>query len=188
MFTFNIASFIRATHYLPLSLFKILCKGNLVHSGVTKETLPVALYTPSPSYSSPTDSPSSDLSSTYSSPIQSSPTYLSPTNSSSTNSPATYPPTTNPPTTYPSTDLPFTPVWAKPLPTHPFLNIPNPTVEEFEIKFNVTQQMVPSCRILVYYIRSDKETVADSMVLDVEDKLENQVNVLTVFIQAIFFA
>ena len=49
-------------------------------------------------------------------------------------------------------------------------------MEEFEIKFNVTQEMVPSCRILVYYIRTDKETVADSIVFDVEDKLENQVN------------
>ncbi|KAK3727994.1 hypothetical protein QZH41_015942, partial [Actinostola sp. cb2023] len=35
--------------------------------------------------------------------------------------------------------------------------------------------MVPSCRLLVYYARKDGETVADSMVIDVEDKLENQV-------------
>ena len=59
--------------------------------------------------------------------------------------------------------------------THPFLHIPKPTVKEFEIKFNVTQEMVPSCRILVYYVRPDKETVGDSIVYDVEDTLENQV-------------
>jgi hypothetical protein len=35
--------------------------------------------------------------------------------------------------------------------------------------------MVPSCRLLVYYVRKDGETVADSMVVDIEDKLENQV-------------
>ena len=43
------------------------------------------------------------------------------------------------------------------------------------IEFMVTQSMVPSCRLLVYYVRKDGETVADSMVIDVEDKLENQV-------------
>ena len=35
--------------------------------------------------------------------------------------------------------------------------------------------MVPSCRLLVYYVRDDKETVAEGMVIDVEDVLENQV-------------
>ncbi len=48
-------------------------------------------------------------------------------------------------------------------------------VYEFELKFNVTQDMVPSCRILVYYVKTDRETVGDSIVYDVEDKLENQV-------------
>ena len=50
-----------------------------------------------------------------------------------------------------------------------------PTVFEDFIVFPVTQTMVPSCRLLVYYARKDGETVADSMVIDVEDKLENQV-------------
>ena len=44
------------------------------------------------------------------------------------------------------------------------------------IEFEVTQAMVPSCRLLVFYVRKDGETVADSMVVDVEDKLENQVS------------
>ena len=55
----------------------------------------------------------------------------------------------------------------------------NPTtrslVEKFDIKFRVTMDMVPSCRVMVYYVRKDKEVVADSVQLDVEDKLENQV-------------
>ena len=50
-------------------------------------------------------------------------------------------------------------------------------VYEFELKFNVTQDMVPSCRILVYYVKTDRETVGDSIVYDVEDKLENQVTI-----------
>ena len=48
-------------------------------------------------------------------------------------------------------------------------------VENFDIKFRVTMDMVPSCRVMVYYVRKDKEVVADSVELDVEDKLENQV-------------
>jgi hypothetical protein len=48
-------------------------------------------------------------------------------------------------------------------------------VNEFQLKFNVSQKMVPSCRILVYYVREDKEVVGDSIVYNVEDKLENQV-------------
>lgn len=35
--------------------------------------------------------------------------------------------------------------------------------------------MVPSCQMMVYYVRKDKEVVADSIEVDVEDKLENQV-------------
>ena len=37
--------------------------------------------------------------------------------------------------------------------------------------------MVPNCRILVYYVRQDKEVVGDSIVYNIEDKLENQVSV-----------
>ena len=50
-----------------------------------------------------------------------------------------------------------------------------PLVEKFDIKFPVTMEMVPSCRVMVYYVRKDKEVVADSVNVDVEDKLENQV-------------
>ena len=39
-------------------------------------------------------------------------------------------------------------------------------------------EMVPSCRMMVYYVREDKEVVADSVDFDVEDKLENQVRVI----------
>ena len=48
-------------------------------------------------------------------------------------------------------------------------------VERFDIKFQVKIEMVPSCRVMVYYVRKDKEVVADSAELDVENKLENQV-------------
>ncbi|KAM7438496.1 A-macroglobulin receptor [Porites harrisoni] len=46
------------------------------------------------------------------------------------------------------------------------------------IEFNVTQKMVPKCRVLLFYVRDDqnKETVADNLVIDVEDTLENKVN------------
>ena len=54
-----------------------------------------------------------------------------------------------------------------------------PLVEKFEIKFRVKIEMVPSCRVMVYYVRKDKEVVADSVELDVEDKLENQVKAYT---------
>ena len=108
--------------------FKIMCKGNLVLSGITKENLPSDEYLES---------------SVFHTPLPHTPTY---------------------------TTIPF-----HYTPTHPFIKIPKPTVQEFEIKFNVTQAMVPSCRILVYYIRSDKETVGDSIVYDIEDKLENEV-------------
>lgn len=52
-----------------------------------------------------------------------------------------------------------------------------PIVEKFDIKFPVTMEMVPSCRIMVYYVRDDKEVVADSVKFGVEDRLENQVRV-----------
>ncbi|XP_028406949.1 murinoglobulin-1-like isoform X3 [Dendronephthya gigantea] len=52
-----------------------------------------------------------------------------------------------------------------------------PRVEKFDIEFPVTMKMVPSCRIMVYYVREDKEVVADSVEFDVEDRLENQVSV-----------
>ncbi|XP_028416700.1 C3 and PZP-like alpha-2-macroglobulin domain-containing protein 8 [Dendronephthya gigantea] len=51
------------------------------------------------------------------------------------------------------------------------------SMNKFELYFNVTQEMVPSCRILVYFVKMDKETIGDSVVYDVEDKLENQLYV-----------
>ena len=46
------------------------------------------------------------------------------------------------------------------------------------IEFNVTQKMVPKCRVLLFYVRDDqnKENVADNLVIDVEDTLENKVD------------
>ena len=43
------------------------------------------------------------------------------------------------------------------------------------IEFDVTQKMVPSCRLLLFYVRDDQETVADNMLIDIEDSLENKV-------------
>lgn len=43
------------------------------------------------------------------------------------------------------------------------------------IQFAVTQKMVPSCRLLLFHVRGDQETVADNMLIDVEDILENRV-------------
>ena len=53
--------------------------------------------------------------------------------------------------------------------------IPKTDIHQFDLKFNVTQEMVPSCRILVYHVMMDKETIGDSIIYNVEDKLENQV-------------
>ena len=50
------------------------------------------------------------------------------------------------------------------------------TVNEFKLIFNISQEMVPSCRILVYYVRQNKEVVGDSIVYDVEDKLQKPGN------------
>lgn len=47
------------------------------------------------------------------------------------------------------------------------------------IQFTVTQKMVPLCRFLVFHVRGDdQETVADSMLIDVEDVLENKVKLV----------
>ena len=43
------------------------------------------------------------------------------------------------------------------------------------VQFAVTQRMVPSSRLLLFYVRDDLETVADNLQIDVEDKLENEV-------------
>ena len=52
-----------------------------------------------------------------------------------------------------------------------------PVVETFSIQFPVTREMMPSCGVLVYYVRQDKEVVADSIQFDVEDKFDNQVRI-----------
>jgi len=44
------------------------------------------------------------------------------------------------------------------------------------IEFVVTQKMVPSCRILLFHVKNDQETVADNMPIDIEDTLGNKVN------------
>ena len=46
------------------------------------------------------------------------------------------------------------------------------------IQFAVTQKMVPSCRFLLFHVRDDQETVADNMLIDVEDILENKVKLV----------
>lgn len=45
------------------------------------------------------------------------------------------------------------------------------------VQFAVTQRMVPSSRLLLFYVRDDLETVADNLQIDVEDKLENEVKI-----------
>ncbi|KAK2568089.1 Pregnancy zone protein [Acropora cervicornis] len=45
------------------------------------------------------------------------------------------------------------------------------------LEFNVTHEMVPSCRILLFYVREDKETVAATMQFDTEATLENEVKI-----------
>ena len=49
------------------------------------------------------------------------------------------------------------------------------------IQFAVTQKMVPSCRLLLFHVRDDQETVADNMLIDVENILENKVNLTSLF-------
>ena len=56
--------------------------------------------------------------------------------------------------------------------------VPRRNVEKFDLKFNITGEMVPTCRVLVYFVRSDKEVVADSIVYSVDEKLENQVKTI----------
>ena len=49
------------------------------------------------------------------------------------------------------------------------------SVGSFQLAFNVTQSMSPSCRMLVYYVRN-RETIADSKVFDIEDSFANKVS------------
>ena len=43
------------------------------------------------------------------------------------------------------------------------------------LEFNVTHEMVPSSRILLFYVREDRETVAATMQFNTEATLENEV-------------
>lgn len=54
-------------------------------------------------------------------------------------------------------------------------SLTRPLVEKFDMELAVTKEMVPSCQAMVYYVRKDKEVVADSVKFDVEGRLENQV-------------
>ena len=51
-----------------------------------------------------------------------------------------------------------------------------PVVGHSFIEFLVTHKMVPSCRILLFYVRDDRETVAANMEMEVEGTLENEVH------------
>ena len=65
--------------------------------------------------------------------------------------------------------------WWTPTPEPTRKLVSRPKVEKFDIKIPVTMEMVPSCKVMVYYVRHDKEVVADTVDFDVEDKLNNQV-------------
>ncbi|XP_068740975.1 alpha-2-macroglobulin-like isoform X2 [Montipora capricornis] len=52
-----------------------------------------------------------------------------------------------------------------------------PIVGHSFTEFLVTHKMVPSCRILLFYVRDDSETVAANMEMEVEGTLENEVNI-----------
>ena len=49
------------------------------------------------------------------------------------------------------------------------------------IDFNVSVKMVPSCRLLLFHVRDDQETVADNMLVDIEDALKNEVHCGTLY-------
>ena len=64
--------------------------------------------------------------------------------------------------------------WAQ---ENPVTRPPSPSqfsAGSFQIAFNVTQNMSPSCRMLVYYVRN-RENIADSKVIDIEDSFANKV-------------
>ena len=90
---------------------------------------------------------------------------------------ATIPAPTSAPTPTPTDRIinPWERQWVEP--TRPPLP-PHFSSGSFKISFKVTQQMSPSCRMIVYYIRG-KETVADSTELDTEDVFANKVSGLT---------
>ena len=48
-------------------------------------------------------------------------------------------------------------------------------VGEFKLNLNVERTMLPSCRLLVYYVRME-EVVADEVKFDVVNEFQNQVH------------
>ena len=90
--------------------------------------------------------------------------------------------TPEPTTTAPEIEDIYVPWWRRKTATRP----PLPeqfSSDSFDIKFKVTQEMSPSCRMLVYYVRN-AENVADSAVIDVEDSFANEV---TIYLQLVVF-
>ena len=57
-----------------------------------------------------------------------------------------------------------------------------PHVAEFVMEVPITPEMSPKPRLLVYYVREDGETVADSVDLDVTKCLDNQVLLIFQFV------
>lgn len=64
--------------------------------------------------------------------------------------------------------------WERPPVTRPPLPYQF-SVGSFKFSFNVTKNMFPSCRMIVYYIRGE-EVVADDTEIDVVDEFENKVS------------
>ena len=162
VFCFHIFS----TSRLIFGVFlQIMCKGNIVHSGNhTQHHTYVQEVAPLPPTTAPTTAPTPAPTTLKLTTVASKENRTANVSLNATDTviikeiviPAIWPP------------------WRPPTPP-PLKDLPKPVVEQFEIKFPVTIKMVPKCRILVYYVRGDKETVADSMEYDVEDVLENQV-------------
>ncbi|XP_057300499.1 alpha-2-macroglobulin-like protein 1 isoform X4 [Hydractinia symbiolongicarpus] len=65
--------------------------------------------------------------------------------------------------------------WERPPVTRPPLPYQF-SVGSFKFSFNVTKNMFPSCRMIVYYIRGE-EVVADDTEIDVVDEFENKVSI-----------
>ncbi|XP_067665112.1 alpha-2-macroglobulin-like protein 1 isoform X2 [Haliotis asinina] len=63
-----------------------------------------------------------------------------------------------------------------PSPTGPPLAPPSQHVSHFTIRVPVTEEMSPEASLLVYYVRDDGETVADSINFKVEACFKNKVN------------
>ena len=56
-----------------------------------------------------------------------------------------------------------------------------PPVGEFDIELDIDASWSPSFHLLVYYIRDDRETIADSQKFSVEKCFKNQVSYLILY-------